>query len=165
MPRYRSAVWPCALTLLAHIIVLVRKDMLVTDEAAQVRGRSVCLLFFTFTRNCIRSFKTITVNLNSSSLAGPGMHKIKMHVQIRYPTKKRPLKVQAFALFSGNSRSCCLSFLDEQNSGVILGTYCLNTLRRILIKLGRSASIGLFMTLISLHLITCSSGHICFYHR
>ena len=58
-----AAMWPCAKTPLAHITALVKKDMLETDEAAQVRRRSECHLFFTSTRNCILSLKTITVKL------------------------------------------------------------------------------------------------------
>ena len=50
------AMWPSATTPLVHITALVRKDMSETSKTAPVRRRSGCLLFFTFTRNCISSF-------------------------------------------------------------------------------------------------------------
>ena len=51
-----AAMWPCATTPLAHITAHVIKDMLEAEESVQVRRRSGCLLFFTFTINCIPSF-------------------------------------------------------------------------------------------------------------
>ena len=59
-----AAMRPCATTPLAHITALVGKDMLETVEIAQVRHRSECL--------SIPSFKTVTVELIPSSLAGKG---------------------------------------------------------------------------------------------
>ena len=107
-----AAMRPCATTPLAHITALVGKDMLETVEIAQVRHRSECL--------SIPSFKTVTVELIPSSLAGKGMSKTRcMHVQIRYPTRSVPFKSKHLRYFQVTVDPAVYLYLTSRVQGYI----------------------------------------------